>query len=59
MGYDELVYVRNLAPLLTAKGIDAHFIVDQGRSGNQSNTRTGGDWCNNKVGLFYCPVLNP
>ncbi|PVF93598.1 putative cellulose 1,4-beta-cellobiosidase II precursor [Serendipita vermifera] len=52
MGYDELVYVRNLAPLLAAKGIDAHFIVDQGRSGNQNYTRTGGDWCNNKYAGF-------
>ena len=48
MGYDELVYVRNLAPLLAARGWDAHFIVDQGRSGNQNVTRSGGDWCNNK-----------
>ncbi|PVF92826.1 putative cellulose 1,4-beta-cellobiosidase II precursor [Serendipita vermifera] len=47
-GYDELVYVRNLAPLLAAKGVDVHFIVDQGRSGNQNYPRIGLDWCNNK-----------
>jgi len=51
-GYDELVYVQNLAPLLAAKGIDAHFIVDQGRSGNQNYTRVGSDWCNNKYAGF-------
>lgn len=49
MGYDELVYAQNLAPLLTAAGYPAHFIVDQGRSGVQNYTRTGSDWCNNKV----------
>jgi cellulose 1,4-beta-cellobiosidase len=47
--YDELTYIQNLAPLLAAKGIDAHFIVDQGRSGRQDYTRAGNDWCNNKV----------
>ena len=26
-GYDELVYVNNLAPLLVAKGFNAHFLV--------------------------------
>ncbi|KAG6843818.1 hypothetical protein H0H87_012969 [Tephrocybe sp. NHM501043] len=51
-GYDELVYIRNLAPLLAAQGIDAHFIVDQGRSGNQASSRFGGDWCNNKYAGF-------
>ncbi|KAG6907860.1 hypothetical protein DXG01_007073 [Tephrocybe rancida] len=51
-GYDELVYIRNLAPLLAAQGIDAHFIVDQGRSGNQAYTRVGTDWCNNKYAGF-------
>ncbi|KAG6852356.1 hypothetical protein C0991_000416 [Blastosporella zonata] len=51
-GYDELVYIRNLAPLLAAQGIDAHFIVDQSRSGNQAYTRVGTDWCNNKYAGF-------
>lgn len=58
-GYDELVYVKNLQPLLAAKGIDAHFIVDQGRSGNQNSTRVGGDWCNNKyAGFGPLPTTN-
>ncbi|KAG8892162.1 hypothetical protein FRB99_002906, partial [Tulasnella sp. 403] len=48
MGYDELVYAQNLAPLLEARGNPAHFIVDQERSGNQAFMRTGSDWCNNK-----------
>ncbi|KAG8977740.1 hypothetical protein FRB90_008727 [Tulasnella sp. 427] len=52
MGYDELVYAQNLAPLLTAAGYPAHFIIDQGRSGVQNYTRTGGDWCNNKYAGF-------
>lgn len=52
MGYDELVYAQNLAPLLTAAGYPAHFIVDQGRSGVQNYTRTGSDWCNNKFAGF-------
>ncbi|KAG8830595.1 hypothetical protein FRC17_004667 [Serendipita sp. 399] len=52
MGYDDLIYVRNLQPLLVAEGIDAHFIVDQGRSGNQNYTRSGLDWCNNKNAGF-------
>ena len=49
-GFDELAYVQNLGPLLTAAGFPAHFIVDQGRSGQQNYTRDGSDWCNNKVG---------
>ncbi|KAG5651301.1 hypothetical protein H0H81_009126 [Sphagnurus paluster] len=51
-GYDELKYIRKLAPLLAAQGIDVHFIVDQGRSGNQNYVREGGDWCNNKQAGF-------
>ncbi|KAF5369175.1 hypothetical protein D9615_009976 [Tricholomella constricta] len=51
-GYDELKYIRKLAPLLAAQGIDAHFIIDQGRSGNQMAVRSGGDWCNNKFAGF-------
>ncbi|KAF8058671.1 putative cellulose 1,4-beta-cellobiosidase II precursor [Lyophyllum atratum] len=51
-GYDELKYIRKLAPLLAAQGIDVHFIVDQGRSGNQASVRSGGDWCNNKFAGF-------
>ncbi|KIO23387.1 hypothetical protein M407DRAFT_27166 [Tulasnella calospora MUT 4182] len=52
IGYDELVYAQNLAPLLTAAGYPAHFIVDQGRSGTQNYTRAGTDWCNNKYAGF-------
>ncbi|KIO25554.1 glycoside hydrolase family 6 protein [Tulasnella calospora MUT 4182] len=52
VGYDELVYAQNLAPLLTSAGYPAHFIVDQGRSGVQNYTRVGTDWCNNKYAGF-------
>jgi cellulose 1,4-beta-cellobiosidase len=48
-GRDELVYINNLSPLLEARGYPAHFIVDQGRSGNQTAPREGGDWCNFSV----------
>ncbi|KDQ09306.1 glycoside hydrolase family 6 protein [Botryobasidium botryosum FD-172 SS1] len=49
---DELKYHVALAPLLTAAGFPAHFIVDQGRSGNQVAIREGGDWCNFKNAGF-------
>ncbi|CAE6479873.1 unnamed protein product [Rhizoctonia solani] len=51
-GRDELKYINDLAPLLTAAGYPAHFIVDQGRSGNQEAARDGGDWCNFKYAGF-------
>ncbi|CUA71458.1 hypothetical protein RSOLAG22IIIB_09573 [Rhizoctonia solani] len=51
-GRDELKYINDLAPLLTAVGYPAHFIVDQGRSGNQEAARDGGDWCNFKYAGF-------
>ncbi|KAB5590266.1 hypothetical protein CTheo_6292 [Ceratobasidium theobromae] len=51
-GRDELVYIQNLAPLLTSAGYPTHFIVDQGRSGNQEVARDGGDWCNFKFAGF-------
>ncbi|KAG8716720.1 hypothetical protein FRC09_015323 [Ceratobasidium sp. 395] len=51
-GRDELVYINNLKPLLENVGYPAHFIVDQGRAGNQVATRDGGDWCNFKYGGF-------
>ncbi|KIM28658.1 glycoside hydrolase family 6 protein [Serendipita vermifera MAFF 305830] len=58
-GRDELVYIKNLQPLLAAKGFDAHFIVDQGRSGSQNYTREGTDWCNNKfAGFGPLPTTN-
>lgn len=45
--YDEKLYVNALAPLLTAQGFPAHFIVDQGRSGVQPTQQLQqGDWCN-------------
>ncbi|KAH8823541.1 putative cellulose 1,4-beta-cellobiosidase II precursor [Flagelloscypha sp. PMI_526] len=51
--YDELVYVKAIAPLLEAAGIpDPHFIVDQGRSATKTGVRVGGDWCNNKYAGF-------
>lgn len=52
VGRDELVYIQNLAPLLANVGYPAHFIVDQGRSGNQEAARDGGDWCNFKYAGF-------
>ncbi|KAG8698726.1 hypothetical protein FRC11_014199, partial [Ceratobasidium sp. 423] len=48
-GRDELKYINDLSPLLEQVGYPAHFIVDQGRSGNQEATRDGGDWCNFKI----------
>ncbi|KAF8674676.1 Glycosyl hydrolases family 6 [Rhizoctonia solani] len=51
-GRDELKYINDLAPLLTAAGYPAHFLVDQGRSGNQEAARDGGDWCNFKYAGF-------
>jgi cellulose 1,4-beta-cellobiosidase len=50
-GKDELAYHQNLAPLLRAQGFPAHFIVDQGRSGNQVQVE-GDTWCNLKTAGF-------
>ncbi|KAI4841612.1 glycoside hydrolase [Aureobasidium sp. EXF-8845] len=45
--FDEQRYVNALAPLLTAQGFPAHFIIDQGRSGVQPTSQLQqGDWCN-------------
>ncbi|KAG8740605.1 hypothetical protein FRC10_004107 [Ceratobasidium sp. 414] len=44
----EITYHTNLAPYLDQVGYPAHFVVDQGRSGNQNVTRSGSDWCNFK-----------
>jgi cellulose 1,4-beta-cellobiosidase len=45
--YDEEKYVHALAPLLSQNGWDAHFIVDQGRSGKQPTGQLEwGNWCN-------------
>ncbi|QRV95364.1 glycoside hydrolase family 6 protein [Ceratobasidium sp. AG-Ba] len=55
----EVTYHTDLAPYLTAVGYPAHFIVDQGRSGNQNITRSGEDWCNLKfAGLGPRPSAN-
>jgi len=45
--YDEMLYVNNLAPLLTAQGFPAHFITDVSRNGVQPTAQNmWGDWCN-------------
>jgi cellulose 1,4-beta-cellobiosidase len=47
LDFDEQRYVNALAPLLTAQGFPAHFIIDQGRSGVQPTSQLQqGDWCN-------------
>jgi len=46
--YDEIHYINALAPLLSSSGFPAHFIVDQGRSGQQNLRQAWGDWCNIK-----------
>ncbi|KAF3932412.1 Exoglucanase-6A [Dactylella cylindrospora] len=44
---DEKRYINAFAPLLRNNGWDAHFIVDQGRSGKQpTGQQQWGDWCN-------------
>ncbi|KZS93371.1 cellulase [Sistotremastrum niveocremeum HHB9708] len=50
--YDELLYITALAPLLSSSGFPAHFIVDQGRSGQQNLRQQWGDWCNIKGAGF-------
>jgi cellulose 1,4-beta-cellobiosidase len=37
--FDEQRYINALAPLLTAQGFPAHFIIDQGRSGVQPTSQ--------------------
>ena len=57
---DEKRYINALAPLLTAKGFPAKFIVDQGRSGKQpTGQQQWGDWCNSKgTGFGLRPSAN-
>ncbi|PYI25863.1 1,4-beta-D-glucan cellobiohydrolase C [Aspergillus indologenus CBS 114.80] len=44
---DEQQYINAIAPLLSAQGFDAHFIVDTGRNGKQpTGQQAWGDWCN-------------
>ncbi|QRV85611.1 glycoside hydrolase family 6 protein [Ceratobasidium sp. AG-Ba] len=55
----ETTYHANLAPYLTAVGYPAHFVVDQGRSGNQNVTRRSTDWCNFRyAGLGIRPTAS-
>jgi cellulose 1,4-beta-cellobiosidase len=57
--YDEMLYITNLAPLLTSNGFPAHFIVDQGRSGVQNIRSAWGDWCNvNNAGFGTRPTTS-
>ncbi|TFK64764.1 cellobiohydrolase [Pluteus cervinus] len=46
--WDELHYAQVLAPHLTAAGYPAHFIIDQGRSGQAGLRSEWGAWCNLK-----------
>ncbi|TGO17212.1 hypothetical protein BTUL_0019g00010 [Botrytis tulipae] len=44
---NEKLYINALAPLLTAQGFPAHFIMDTGRNGVQPTAQLAwGDWCN-------------
>ncbi|KII88139.1 glycoside hydrolase family 6 protein [Plicaturopsis crispa FD-325 SS-3] len=57
--YDESLYINALAPLLSAQGWSAKFIVDQGRSGVQNIRTAWGDWCNVKgAGFGTRPTTN-
>ncbi|KZS89314.1 cellulase CEL6B [Sistotremastrum niveocremeum HHB9708] len=57
--YDELLYITALAPLLQSANFPAHFIVDQGRSGQQNLRQQWGDWCNIKgAGFGIRPTTN-
>ncbi|KAF8699523.1 Glycosyl hydrolases family 6, partial [Rhizoctonia solani] len=52
-GRDELKYIKALAPYLEKVGYPAHFIVDQGRAGNQKAPHGDGEeWCNFKYAGF-------
>jgi len=50
--YDEMLYITNLAPLLSSAGFPATFITDMGRSGVQNIRSAWGDWCNVKGAGF-------
>ncbi|EMR88865.1 putative cellobiohydrolase ii protein [Botrytis cinerea BcDW1] len=44
---NEKLYINALAPLLTAQGFPAHFIMDTSRNGVQPTAQQAwGDWCN-------------
>lgn len=57
---DEKRYVNALAPLLTAAGFPAHFIMDTSRNGVQPTSQLAwGDWCNVKgTGFGVRPTTN-
>ncbi|KAK5112038.1 hypothetical protein LTR62_004572 [Meristemomyces frigidus] len=57
---DEQKYVNALAPLLTAAGFPAHFIMDTSRNGVQPTSQLAwGDWCNVKgTGFGARPTTN-
>uniref|UniRef100_A0A0W0FPX2 Glucanase n=1 Tax=Moniliophthora roreri TaxID=221103 RepID=A0A0W0FPX2_MONRR len=55
--YDEIHYIQALSGVLGS--FPAHFIVDQGRSGQQNIRQQWGDWCNVKgAGFGMRPTLN-
>ncbi|KAI9055814.1 hypothetical protein LZ554_000754 [Drepanopeziza brunnea f. sp. 'monogermtubi'] len=57
---DEQKYVNAIAPLLTAAGFPAHFIMDTSRNGVQPTAQNAwGDWCNLKgTGFGVRPTTN-
>ena len=57
---DEKRYINALAPLLTAEGFPAHFIIDTGRNGVQPTAQNAwGDWCNVQgTGFGVRPTTN-
>ena len=58
--YDESRFHAAITPYLEAAGFPAHFIVDQGRSGQQPGGRVEwGHWCNvRNSGFGTRPVIN-
>ncbi|KAJ8522974.1 hypothetical protein ONZ45_g474 [Pleurotus djamor] len=57
--FDELHYIEALAPLLSAQGFSAHFIVDQSRAAVQGIRADWVEWCNiDHAGFGDRPTLN-
>ncbi|KAF9443221.1 glycoside hydrolase family 6 protein [Macrolepiota fuliginosa MF-IS2] len=55
--WSEFRYAQALQPFLEARGLPAHFIIDQGRSGQQNIRSEGGNWCNvNNAGYGIRPT---
>ncbi|KAF8665661.1 hypothetical protein AX16_000114 [Volvariella volvacea WC 439] len=50
--WNEQLYAQQLAPHLVAAGFPAHFIIDQGRSGQTGIRAEWGYWCNIKDAGF-------